>query len=73
MVSACVVSTVKHEEGGVMMWGWFAGDTADDLLKIQGQHGNKLSRYLMKLFERMPRVCKTVIRAKGDYSEESKI
>ena len=29
--------------------------------------------YLMKLVERMPRVCKTVIKAKGGYFEESKV
>ena len=29
--------------------------------------------YLMKLIERMPRVCKAVIKAKGGYYEESKI
>jgi len=29
--------------------------------------------YLMKLIERMPRVCKTVIKAKGGYFEESRI
>ena len=29
--------------------------------------------YLMKLIERMPRVCKAVIKAKGGYFEESKI
>jgi len=29
--------------------------------------------YLMKLVERMPRVCKAVIKAKGGYFEESKI
>ena len=28
---------------------------------------------LMKLMERMPRVCKVVIKAKGGYFEESKI
>ncbi len=42
MLSACVVPTVKHEGGGVMVWGCFAGDTVDDLFKIQGtlnQHG----------------------------------
>ena len=30
-------------------------------------------KYLMKLIERMPRVCKAVIKAKGGYFEESKI
>ena len=29
--------------------------------------------YLMKLIERMPKVCKAVIKAKGGYFEESKI
>jgi hypothetical protein len=29
--------------------------------------------YLMKLVERMPRVCKAVIKAKGGYFEENKI
>jgi hypothetical protein len=29
--------------------------------------------YLMKLVERMPRVCKAVIKAKGGYFEESQI
>ena len=29
--------------------------------------------YLMKLIERMPRVCKAVIEAKGGYFKESKI
>jgi hypothetical protein len=42
MISACVVPTVKHGGGGVMMWGCFAGDTVCDLFRIQGtlnQHG----------------------------------
>jgi hypothetical protein len=29
--------------------------------------------FLMKLVERMPRVCKAVIKAKGGYFEESQI
>ena len=29
--------------------------------------------FLMKLVERMPKVCKAVIKAKGGYSEESKM
>ena len=32
MISACVFPTVKHEGGGVMVWGCFAGDTICDLL-----------------------------------------
>jgi hypothetical protein len=42
MISACVVHIVKHGGGGVMVWGWFAGDTVGDLFKVQGtlnQHG----------------------------------
>ena len=41
MISACVVPTMKHRGGGVMVWVCFAGDT--DLFTIQGtlnQHGN---------------------------------
>ena len=42
MISACVVPTVKHGEGGVMVWGCIACDTVCDLFRIQGtlnQHG----------------------------------
>ena len=30
MISACVVPTVKHGGGGVIVWGCFAGDTVSD-------------------------------------------
>jgi hypothetical protein len=43
MMSACVVPTVKHGCGGVMVRGCFAGDTVCDLFEIQGtlnQHGH---------------------------------
>ena len=36
MITACVVSTVKHGGGGVMVCGCFAGDTVCDLFRIQG-------------------------------------
>ena len=42
MISACVIPAVKQGEGGVMVWGCFAGDTVCDVFKIQGtrnQHG----------------------------------
>jgi hypothetical protein len=42
MISACVVPTMKHRGGGVMVRGCFAGDTVSDLFRIQGtlnQHG----------------------------------
>uniref|UniRef100_A0AAZ3PM41 Paired domain-containing protein n=1 Tax=Oncorhynchus tshawytscha TaxID=74940 RepID=A0AAZ3PM41_ONCTS len=37
MISACVVPTVKHGGGGVMVWGCFASDTVSDLIRIQGK------------------------------------
>ena len=36
MFSACVVPTVKHGGGGVMVWGFIAGETVSDLFRIQG-------------------------------------
>jgi hypothetical protein len=50
MISTCVVPTVKHGGGGVMVWGCFAGDTVGDLFRIQGTrnpHGyhNILQQY----------------------------
>ena len=50
MISPCVVPTVKHGGGGVMVSGCFAGDTVNDLFRIQGtlnQHGyhSILQRY----------------------------
>ena len=50
MISACVIPTVKHGGGGVMVWECFNGDTVCDLFRIQGtlnQHGyhSILQRY----------------------------
>ena len=42
MISVCVVPTMKHGRGGMMVWGCFVGDTVSDLFRIQGtlnQHG----------------------------------
>ena len=35
MISGCVVLTVKHGGGGMMVWGSFAGDIVSDLFRIQ--------------------------------------
>ena len=50
MIYRCLVPTVKHGGGGVMVWAYFAGDTVIHLLRIQGtlnQHGyhSILQRY----------------------------
>ena len=42
MISARVVPNMKNGGSGVMVWGYFAGDTVGDLFRIQGtlnQHG----------------------------------
>ncbi|MGH0123553.1 UNVERIFIED_CONTAM: hypothetical protein FKN15_012959 [Acipenser sinensis] len=37
------------------------------------RRAGKLTSFLLKLVNRMPRVCEAVIKAKGGYFEESKI
>jgi hypothetical protein len=42
MISACVVPSVKHGGGGVILWSCSAGDTVCNLFRIHGtldQHG----------------------------------
>ena len=44
------------------------------MLRICGNSFKTVGKaFLMKLVEKMPRVCKAVIKAKGGYSEESEI
>jgi hypothetical protein len=44
------------------------------VLSISGNSFKTVGKtFLMKLVERMPRVCKAVIKAKGGYFEECKI
>ena len=45
MISTCVVPTVKHGGGGVMVWGCFAGDSVSDLFRIQGRLNSIRQRY----------------------------
>ena len=50
IISACVVPTVKYGGEGVIVCGWFTGNTVSDLFRIQGtlnQHGyhSILQRY----------------------------
>ncbi|KAL1248809.1 hypothetical protein QQF64_022127 [Cirrhinus molitorella] len=59
MVSTCMVSTVKHGGGVVMVWGCFAGDTVGDLFKTEGtlnQHGyySILQRHAIPLWSAAP-------------------
>ena len=72
MISACVVPTVKHGRGSWMVQGGFAGDTVGHLFRIQGTLNQTVGKaFQMKLVQRMPRVCKAVIKAKDGYFEES--
>ena len=36
LAAACIVPTVKHGGGSVMIWGCFEGSTAGNLIKIKG-------------------------------------
>ena len=76
-----LASTITWPKPNQMVW-----DEMDRIVKAKGptsaQHLWELLKdcwktisgdYLMKLIERMPRVCKAVIKAKGGYFEESKI
>ena len=47
--------------------------SSQQVLSICGNFKTVGKAFLMKLVERMPRVCKAVIKAKGGYFEESKI
>ena len=36
MASQCIVPTVKHGSGSVMLWGCFAGENVGDLFEVKG-------------------------------------
>jgi hypothetical protein len=49
-------------------------ENSQQVLSICGNSFKTVGKaFLMKLFERMPKVCKAVIKAKGGYFEESLI
>ena len=48
MVSTCVVPTVKHGGGGVILLGCFTGDAVGDLFKIQGSLNQHCYRSILQ-------------------------
>ena len=57
-----------------MVWDELDPKSSQQMLSICGNSFKTVGKsFLMKLVERMPRVCKAVIKAKGGYFEESKI
>ena len=35
MIDQCIIQTVKHSGGSVMVWGCFVGDKVDDFVRIE--------------------------------------
>ena len=57
-----------------MSWPLFLHSAVQQVLSICGNSFKIVGKaFLMKLVERMPRVCKAVIKAKGGYFEESQL
>lgn len=48
MIGQCVIPTVKHGGGSVMVWGCFAGDKVGDLVQIEGIMDKKLYHTILQ-------------------------
>ena len=71
-----LVSTVTQPQPNCFRMSWTAEwrKSIQEVLSICGNSFKTVEKaFHMKLLERMPRVCKAVIKAKGGYFEESKI
>ena len=57
-----------------MRWTTEGMKSSEQVLRICGNSFKTVGKaFFMKLVERMPRVCKAVIKSKGGYFEESQI
>lgn len=48
MINQCVIPTVKHGGGSVLVWGCFAGDKVGDIVKIDGIMDKKVYHNILQ-------------------------